>query len=136
MLDCRGCYNLFTLSMPGSQNRKYYIIGTHVYYILLVCHMNATSTSCSRVICRHCLLSFCLHFYCLLWTHSWRSLLLLIPLLIYFVAVPPCRGKDVLGVMKKGSFCNALAAEQEAESCHSVEIQQENTGSYKFQGVL
>ena len=61
---------------------------------------------CSRVICRHCLLSFCLHFYCLLWTHSWRSLLLLIPLLIYFVAVPPCRGKDVLGLMKKRSFCN------------------------------
>ena len=34
---------------------RIYIIGTHVYYILLVYHVNAL---CSRVICRHCLLSF------------------------------------------------------------------------------
>ena len=99
-------YSLFMLSIPKSQNRKYYIIGMYVYYILLVYHVNAISTSCSRVICRHCLLSFRFRFYCLLWTHSWRSLLLLIPLLIYFVAVPPCRGKDVLLVVKKRSFCN------------------------------
>ena len=50
------------------------------------------------VICRHCL-RVCI-FYCLLWIHSWRSMLLLIPLLIYFVAVPPCWGKDVLLVVK------------------------------------
>ena len=63
-------YSLFTLSMPGSQNRKYYIIGTHVYYILFVYHVNAISTSCSCVICHHCLLSFRLRFYRLLWTLS------------------------------------------------------------------
>ena len=48
--------------MPGSQNRKYYIIGMHIYYILLVYHVNTISTSCFRVICRHCLLSFSLAF--------------------------------------------------------------------------
>ena len=58
----KGSYSLFTLSMPGSQNRKYYIIGMHVYYILLVYHANAISTSCSCVICCHCLLSFRLLF--------------------------------------------------------------------------
>ena len=82
-------YSLFTLSMPGSQNRKYYIIGTHIYYILLVCHVNAISTSCSRVICRHCLLAFCLRFYCLLWTNSLVfSTFTYSTILIYFVAVP------------------------------------------------
>ena len=61
-------YSLFMLSMPASQNRKYYIIGTYVYYILMVYHVNAihVSTSCSRIICSHCLLLLYLRFtaYC------------------------------------------------------------------------
>ena len=48
------------LSVLGSQNRKYYIIGTHVYYILLVCHVNAISTSCSCIIATIA----CCHFVC------------------------------------------------------------------------
>ena len=97
----------FTLSMPGSRNRKHYIIGMRIYYILLVYHLNAISTSCFCVVCHHCRLLFSLAFLLPI-----VDLLLVLStlnystILIYFVAVPPCREENVLGVVKKEIICH------------------------------
>ena len=122
--------------MPGSQNRKYYIIwNTRLLH----------SFGLSREHYKY--LVFPRNLLPLPAVVSFSFLLPIVNPLLAFSTVTysttdilrSCTTmprERLLGVMKKGSFCNALAAEQEAESFHSVEIQQENTGSYKFQGML
>ena len=138
-------YSLFMLSMPGSQNRKYYIIGTHiyyiigthVYYILMVYHVNAISTLNSHVI-----------FHNYLAVISFAFLLPIVDPLLAFYTVTysaadifhSCttmpRKKHVRSDEKKRSFFDVYnytsSSRAKSRKLPLVEVQQENSRSCKF----